>query len=424
MYWLVESDFQLSWLRGSGYKKAFVEVIGIDHNLHPAENNPCVIYIRPLEATKGYMMPINHTEGFNVSKKSVVEILQKFEVLFTTDKKRIWHYFYLDNLYDFVLPPESDSVDLSDTHRIFYKRYPNQANLNKIIPIVKHYQYCEEKYCKYVDRIYEPESKYSKFYNERVSLVYFNIERNSIGIDIDKFFKHFHNRPKPWVYTEYNLNTTTTRPSNKFGGVNYAALNKKTGERASFIPKNDYFVEFDITAYHPMIVSHLIGYEFKSSDVHQDFANMYKTSREKAKEITFQQFYGRIFAKYKDLRYFKLLLEKQDELKSSYESKGYLEEPISGYRFYKNNLGDISKEKLFNYFLQATESSLNVQILSEIQKVLENRYTQIVLTVYDSFLFDVKSGEEKLLEEINNVFKKFKFKTSIKSGYNYDFVEK
>jgi len=238
---------------------------------------------------------------------------------------------------------------------------------------------------------------------------------------VDKFFKHFYNRPKPWVYTQYNLNTTTTRPSNKFGGVNYAALNKKTGERACFVPKNDYFVEFDITAYHPMIVSHLIGYKFEIDDVHQEFANMYKTSREKAKELTFQQFYGRIFAKYKDLRYFKLLLQKQDELKNLYEQNGYLEEPLSGYRFYKSKLGDISKEKLFNYFLQATESSINVQILYEIQKKLENRLTQIVLTVYDSFLFDVKSGEENLLKEISEIFQTKKFKTSIKSGYDYDF---
>ena len=421
MYWLVESDFQLSWLRGSGYKEAFVEIIGIDHNLHPAENKPSVIYIRPTKGEKGYMIPINHTEGFNVSKKQVVEILQKFEVLFTSDKKSFWHYFHLDNLHDFILSAEDNSVDLTDTHKIFYKKYPNQQNVNKIVPIVKHYQYCEAKYEQLKDKIKKHHTKYEQFYNKRVSLVYYNIERNSIGIDVDKFFKHFYNRPKPWVYTQYNLNTTTTRPSNKFGGVNYAALNKKTGERACFVPKNDYFVEFDITAYHPMIVSHLIGYKFEIDDVHQEFANMYKTSREKAKELTFQQFYGRIFAKYKDLRYFKLLLQKQDELKNFYEQNGYLEEPLSGYRFYKSKLGDISKEKLFNYFLQATESSINVQILHEIQKKLENRLTQIVLTVYDSFLFDVKSGEENLLKEISEIFQTKKFKTSIKSGYDYDF---
>ena len=33
------------------------------------------------------------------------------------------------------------------------------------------------------------------------------------------------------VYTEYNLYTSTGRPSNKFSGVNYAALNKEDGSR-------------------------------------------------------------------------------------------------------------------------------------------------------------------------------------------------
>lgn len=421
MYWLVESDFQLSGLRRSSYKQAYVDIIGIDSNLHPAENSPSCVYIRPLQGSKGYMIPINHTEAFNVSKKEVVEILQKFEVLFTSDKKSIWHYFHLDNLHDFILPPDNASMDFTDTHKIFYKKYPNQQNLNKIVPIVKHYEYCEAKYEKIKEKIKIEGTRYEKFYNERVSVVYYNIERNSIGINTDKFFEHFYNRSKPWVYTQYNLNTITTRPSNKFGGVNYAALNKKTGERTSFIPKNDYFVEFDITAYHPTIVSHMIGYQFETDDVHQEFANMYKTSRDKAKELTFQQFYGRIFAKYKDLRYFKLLLQKQDELKNLYDQKGYLEETIGGYRFDKKKLKDISKEKLFNYFLQATESAINVKILYEIQKILENRHTQIVLTVYDSFLFDVKSGEEDLLKQISNIFKNKKFKTAIKSGYDYDF---
>lgn len=422
MYWLLESEFQLSWLRSSGYKEAYIDIVPTDNQKHPVENNISVLYIRPLSATKGYMIPINHTEGFNVKKKDVIEILQKFETLFTTDRKSISHYFFLNNLYDFLLPPESENFDFTIAHKIFYKKYPTQLNLNRIVPIVKHYEYCENKYESIKDKIQKHNTKYGEFYNEKVSMVYHNIERNAIGIDTDKFFKHFYNRKEPRVYPQYNLNTVTTRPSNRFGGVNYAALNKKTGERSSFIPKNDYFVEFDVVAYHPVIVSHMIGYEFESEDVHQDFANMYGTSRDKAKEITFQQFYGQIFAKYKDLRYFRLLLDKQDELKGLYEKDGYIEEPISGYRFKKSKLGDIPKEKLFNYFLQCTESSINVTILAEIQKILDKRFTQIVLTVYDSFLLDVKSGEENLLQEIQNVFKNKKFKTSIKSGYNYDFT--
>ena len=148
---------------------------------------------------------------------------------------------------------------------------------------------------------------------------------------------------------------------------------------------------------------------------------MYGVSRDKAKEITFQQFYGRIFAEYKNLSYFKLLLGKQEELFDKYNTQGYLEEPISGYRFEKEVLGDMNKEKIFNYFLQATESSYNVEILEEIHKILQGSKTEIVLTVYDSFLFDVKKGEENLLTRIQKVFKNKDLNTSIKSGYDYNF---
>ena len=421
MYWLVETKDQLTELRNSGYKKAYFDVIGVDRRLHPAENRVSAIYIRPLAATKGFMIPVSHTESTNVNINEVIQILQNYEVLFCYDSKKLLHYFSLQSIHDCVLAPDTFDPSVTVTHRIFEKRFPTERNLNRIIPIVKHYEACQSDYEQIRSRLNKNNTKYERFYNEKVSLVYHNIERSSLGIDTDIFFKHFYNREKPYVYTQYNLNTVTTRPSNKHGGVNYAALNKKTGERSSFVPRNDYFAEFDVVAYHPVIVSQIIGYEFKNKDVHQDFAEMYGVERDKAKELTFQQFYGRIFAKYKDLTYFRLLLGKQDELITQYEDQGFIEEPISGHRFEKKDLGEINKEKLFNYFLQATETSINVEILLEIQDILKEAQTRIVLTVYDSFLFDVKKGEEKLLERIQSVFKNKKLNTTIKSGYDYNF---
>ena len=65
------------------------------------------------------------------------------------------------------------------------------------------------------------------------------------------------------VANMYTRNTTlkhlTTRPSNKFNGVNYAALNKDNGCRKSFIPRNDKFIELDIGAYHPTLLGFVGG---------------------------------------------------------------------------------------------------------------------------------------------------------------------
>ena len=54
--------------------------------------------------------------------------------------------------------------------------------------------------------------------------------------------QHFHPIDNGRVYTQYNLKTLTTRPSNKFKGVNYAALNKENGCRKAFLPTNDKFL--------------------------------------------------------------------------------------------------------------------------------------------------------------------------------------
>lgn len=420
MYWLVESKDQLERLRNSGYKEAYVDVVGVDIQAHPAENKPCLVYIRPLEGTKGYVISLNHTEAINVTFNEVTSIVAQFEKVYTADLKRMLYYFSIHNFLSCCVPPRVYDVHKTKTHKIYKARFPKVKNLNRIIPIVKHYESLEQDYENLRSSLTITNLKYANFY-KRASLVYYGIEQSKFGINTELFFNYFYRRDNPWVYTQYNLNTSTTRPSNKFGGVNYAALNKKTGERKSFVPQNDYFVELDVKAYHPVIVSHLINYKFETDDVHESFAKMYEVDREKAKEITFQQFYGSIFAKYKQLSYFKLLHGKQVELFDMYQNQGFLEEPISGYRFEKNILGDIKKEKLFNYYLQATESSYNVEIIENIQKLLQGLQTKLVLTVYDSFLFDVKDKEKNILNNIKEVFDKKRLNTSIKSGYDYNF---
>ena len=49
------------------------------------------------------------------------------------------------------------------------------------------------------------------------------------------------------VYSEYNPYTSTGRPSNRFGGMNFAALNKSDGSREQFISRfnNGVLVEMD-----------------------------------------------------------------------------------------------------------------------------------------------------------------------------------
>ena len=165
-------------------------------------------------------------------------------------------------------------------HNLLNQQNPNNPEINKIIPVVKHYETCEKNY----DNLKQYIGKQlNAFYNNKMPLVFNAIERNGLQVDPDLFKKYFNQDLGDKVYTQYNYRTTTTRPSNRFGGINFAALNKENGTRKTFIPKNDKLVEIDISAYHPTLASSLIHYSFDDRDIHASFAKMYGVDYKKSK---------------------------------------------------------------------------------------------------------------------------------------------
>ena len=251
-------------------------------------------------------------------------------------------------------------------------------------------------------------TKYNEFFNNKVSVVFNAIERSGIRIHNETFEEYFHPVEGEYVNTQFNLKTTTTRPSNKFNNVNYAALNKENGCRKSFIPRNNRFVEIDISAYHPSLSARLIGYDFANVDIHAHFASLYGVDYKKSKELTFKQLYGGVFENYKHLEFFQGIEKYVGELWSKFESDGFVECKVSGYRYEKEKLDNMNPQKLFNYILQNLETSMNVLVLWDIFRILRGYKTKLVLYTYDSFLFDLDDSEENILEEIRNVFKKYK----------------
>ena len=250
-------------------------------------------------------------------------------------------------------------------------------------------------------------------------MVFNTIEKSGLKLNQEVYDSYFKYPAKDYVYTQYNLNTTTRRPSNKFGGINFAALNKDNGERKSFIPRNDYFLDIDLSAYHPTLLAKLIGFEFPEGDIHQAFAEMYGVDYKKAKELTFKQLYGGVFKQYEHLEFFKKVKIYTNNLWQEFENQGYIECPISKHKFKKEDLEDMNPQKLLNYLLQATETDMNVVMLWEIIKILKRKNTKLVLYVFDSFLLDVDKDEKNIIDEILEVFKKYKFNVKMVTGKNY-----
>ena len=418
MFWLVESKDQIERFCQSGYKEAFVEIIPYNDKVHPTQNQICAVYIRPLQSTKGFIIPTTHSETINVSINDITRILSNYNTIYTRDKKEFLHYFVLKTLYDITLNSHTYIHETTQTHSYFYSKMGDKKDINRIIPIVKHYEYCENLFNKLKERINEP---INEFYNTKASVVFNALEQSGLRIDREKFESHFHNVDGEYVHTQFNFKTLTGRPSNKFKGVNYAALNKENGSRQSFIPRNDCLLELDISAYHPTLLAKLVGYDFGDEDIHSAFAEMYKVDYQKAKELTFKQLYGGVFDKYKDLEFFKKVQVYTDDLWARFQNEGYIECPISKHTYKRDELDNMKPQKLLNYILQNLETSMNICILWEIFKILKGANTKLILYTYDSFLFDLDKGEKEVINKINEVFKNKKLQTKINYGNTYDF---
>ena len=420
MFWLIENKEQFEVLKNSGFKEAFVEVITNNPYQHPTQNSIIGFYVRPIQGHKGYILPISHPECENLFEDEVYLYLKGLETIYVRDKKEFLHYTILKQLVDITLGSPPYILPQTTAHSTLYRRFPDLLTVNQLVPITKHYEVCEQVYDDLEHRV---NTAVNPFYNDKATLVFNAIERNGIKIDKNEFEKHFNRTPpEEYVYTSYNLNTLTTRPSNKHDGINYAALPKENGCRKSFIPRNNVFVEFDISAYHPTLSGMRVDYDFGDNDIHKAFASMYGVDYNKAKELTFKQLYGGVFDNYKDLPFFKATSEYIRTTWEIFQTEGVITCPISNYEYKRDVLENMNPQKLFNYILQNMETSLNVEVLFRIFKLLKGRNTKLVLYTYDSFLLDVDNSELEVLEQIKQVFYKLKLQLKEKNGINYDFT--
>jgi len=414
MFWLIEDDERLDILSRMKLKSAYVEIIPYSPTIHPVENNVSCVYIKPLDGSKGYMVTIKHSEAFSVEKSKVQELIESIEHIYVIDKKEFLHYFYHPSISSLILIYPKFTKKYTSAHNFLYNR--EEKNINLAIPISKHYEMCQANFNELQPYLTQ---EINPFYNDKATLVFANIESVGIKVNSSLYKERFGKDTRGYAYTQYNLSTTTTRPSNSFDGINFAALNKENGERECFIPRNDVFVEMDISAYHPTLLALVLGYDWGTDDIHQAFADLYRVDYSQAKEITFKQLYGGIWKEYEHLEFFQKVKQFTEKLWNDFNENGYIECPISKHRYEKDKLENMNPQKLLNYFLQNLETANNVRILGKILKVLKHKNTKLVLYVYDSFLFDVDKTEKEILYQILDIFKENKLNVKLKKGTTY-----
>jgi len=403
MFWLVETPSQFGELVYKGFKQVYVEVIS------SLEEINCIFIATPQEQ---FILSINHSEALSLEKEHVLEWLKGMEKIQVKNKVDTLKYLPFKNIEDISIQ-ENIYIPLPSIYESIKSR---THNVNYIVPISKLFEICNMGYEKVKQLQYKP---YYDFYNTKGSIVYSALSQNGIPIDTQIFEDLYdYSPPSSQIYPEYNFKTATRRPSCLYNNINFLALNKKDGSRKLIKPKNDCIIEIDISSYHPTILANLLGYDFGEENIHQHFSNLYGVDYQKAKEITFKQLNGGIFENYKNIEFFKKTQNFIDELYNQYNTHGYIESPISKWRFEKQILGDIKPQKLFNYLLQEIETSQNINIMWEIFKTLRGKSSYLFLYVYDAFVFDWNNQDD--FEQITLIFDKYLLKTKISKGEDYN----
>ena len=373
-----------------------------------------LLYVKLLSG-KEFILPFNHSETLDLEISSLDSDTKKY----TYDRKKLNHYIKLTNVIDVNLMQymnEGTPITIEETdtnsHNFLNMRYYKKDSINTIIPVLKHLEK-SRKIAKILEDVIEK-------YNQSVNLSYNDevlnnlnyIEQNGIYTIEDK------------VFSEYNIYTSTGRPSNRFGGINFAALNKKDGSRKPYVSrfKNGVLVEMDFDAYHLRLIADKIDYDFPNGSVHEHMAKFYGVGYEEAKTLSFQYLYGFIPHEVVQMNpYFSRVHDYIEELWKEFNSKEFIVSDIYNRQLHKKNLGDMNANKLFNYTIQLMETENNMKALTRLIPEIEEYKSKLILYSYDSFLldFNMEDGLDYLKKVKQILEQDGKYPVKVSWGLNY-----
>ena len=421
MFYLIETKDQLNKLKSKFNDTMYLEFIQGNDNTHPLLAEIIALYLN-IDNT-GYIIPFNHLECINWDKEAILPMLvnYNFRVL---DKKVALHsapqLSYTDIQH--TIPPTNNHT--TQAHTWYYRKFP-QTKVNKMIPIGKHLERCNNKY----NEIIGYTSRKTNEYVDNILLpTLYKLEQNGLKFN-DKFDNYFTLKNKKYsikddhIYGWYNPFTTTGRPVNNFNGINFVGLKHDNGERDSFEPDNDLFIEMDYDGYHPRLIGDIVGFLFEDN-VHNTLAQIYFKSKEitpqqykESKILTFRQIYGGIDKANLHHPFFRKTQDFINIIWEEFNKKGYID--VGSYRIKKDDHPKIHSQKLFNYYIQATETETNIRKIKDIQDYLQDKKTKLVLYIYDAFIFDfAKEDGKQTLIDIENMLSE-KFPVKLKTGEHY-----
>lgn len=404
-----------------------------DHKKHRCNNRISFLYIIDLESDERFIVNFQHHD------------FDKEDYAFQNElnfKGKVYSYgtFCLNgtkclnmDLCYWLVYNEPLQVKQSENVETYYKWYDRVTNVNDIIPIMLLLPYYDSLTEQFKECVEHTEDKPLAFYNNIVLNNFKHIENYGIPVNSKEVEARYKIKTNT-LYGNYDIYSTTGRPSNAFNGINFAALNKTNGQRKMIqvSNKDNYLIEFDYDSYYVKLVSKIIGFSLPAGNLHEYFGRQYfgtpvltEEQYAESKGITFQLMFGRILPKYRHIEFFKKLHEHTEFIWKQFVKYGYIRMPISKKKISKLNFDDITPNKLFNYVLQGYETEVNALLLNKILGYLCNKKSRLVLYTYDSFLFEYDHEDPtSFINDIQSILDYDIFHANIKIGKNYHNMKK
>jgi len=397
-----------------------------DKNLHPIQNELSLLYVKWLSTNQENIIVLNHSEQRKDNDLNVKFVEKALDInkenKYIYNRKSFNHILSLNSLNDTNLtfyleagnPLYIDNLT-TNSHDFFNINFSKLKNINRYIPIMKHLEYNRKLVKKMRDLYYY--DKNNQKYNQNVINNLTKIEHNGLFTTDNEY-----------QYSEYNIYTSTGRPSNRFGGVNFAALNKSDGTRKKYISRygdEGCMIEMDYDAYHLRLIAEIVGYDFPEGSVHQYLADQYGVDYDKSKSLSFAYLYGEIpYMISRKIPFFNKVQKYIDKKWLEYKRNNFVVSDIYN-RKIGSSISFTNKSKLFNYCIQLLETENNMTVLDDLLPLLEGKKTKLILYNYDSFLFDFhKDDGLDFLKQIKEVVEKNNsYPVKVGWGNNYHKLE-
>ncbi len=430
---IIDDVSQLSIFDGGHW---FLYPILEDNQAHPLTSRFVGVVLVDTKSSSTYSISVNHPEGvFHITD---LHFLSKATVhCFDLDHLRYqgWSLeHFIDAKLQYYLKTNKPTLfDTPPIVRHYERHFPGCRRVGSMVGLQKHEEIASELYQRIGVTELQPGYLY---YKDQIAKPLSIIESNGLHVDVDKFVSHFHQSRSlvgQLCHTQYNMYTTTGRPSNRFDGINFAALNKEDQSRASFTSRfgeQGTLLELDFNAYHPRLIANMVGYSFGGESVYKHLASLYHSTDQptaeqikQAKQDTFRQLYGGIRSDYLKVPFFFAANELSKQIWQQFNQEGFVESQVSGRRLYKANFDeDLEQNTLFNYFIQMYETEVNGGILGKLIAGTTQMKAIPVLYTYDSLLIDVVLDQVQRL--VSDVIPKCvdleQFPIKINIGNSYD----